>query len=76
MKRCWGDCLIGVGAQSCFSAGFAQQVELNLKLWHPGVVGADEWVADYGTYDFEVLSFAEYRFFSGNPPRHIRTRTS
>ena len=32
---------------------FAQQVELDLKLWYPGVVGADEWVADYGTYEVE-----------------------
>jgi len=48
MKKGVGDCLIGVGAQSCSVPAFAQQVELNLKLWHPGVVGADEWVADYG----------------------------
>ncbi len=47
---------------------FAQQVELNLKLWHPGVVGADEWVADYGTYDFEAIELRGVSVLQWEPP--------
>jgi len=53
---------------------FAQQVELDLKLWYPGVVGADEWVADYGTY--EVEEYPNGLLTLQWEPRHIRTRTS
>jgi opacity protein-like surface antigen len=49
---------------------FAQQVELDLKLWYPGVVGADEWVADYGTYDFEAIELHGVSVLQWEPPPH------
>jgi hypothetical protein len=49
---------------------FAQQVELDLKLWYPGVVGADEWVADYGTYDVEAIELHGVSVLQWEPPPH------
>jgi hypothetical protein len=53
MKKVLGIVLLVLALSLVSVPAFAQQVELDLKLWYPGVVGADEWVADYGTYVVE-----------------------
>ena len=55
MKKVLGIVLLVLAFSLVSVPAFAQQVDFNLKLWYPGVVGADEWVADYGTYDLGSL---------------------
>jgi opacity protein-like surface antigen len=50
MRKVLGIVLLVLAFSLVSGPAFAQQVELDLKSWYPGVVGADEWVADYGTY--------------------------
>ena len=53
MKKALGIVLLVLALSLVSAPAFAQQVELDLRLWYPGVVGADEWVGDYGTYVVE-----------------------
>jgi hypothetical protein len=70
MKKVLGIVLLVLALSLVSVPAFAQQVELNLKLWHPGVVGADEWVADYGTYDFEAIELRGVSVLQWEPPPH------
>ena len=53
MKKALGIVLLVLAISLVSVPAFAEQARLNLKLWYPSVVGVDEWVADYGTYDLE-----------------------
>jgi hypothetical protein len=70
MKKVLGIVLLVLALSLVSVPALAQQVELNLKLWHPGVVGADEWVADYGTYDFEAIELRGVSVLQWEPPPH------
>ena len=70
MKKMLGIVLLVLALSLVSVPAFAQQVELDLKLWYPGVVGADEWVADYGTYDVEAIESYGVSVLQWEPPPH------
>jgi hypothetical protein len=70
VKKVLGIVLLVLAFSLVSAPAFAQQVELDLRLWYPGVVGADEWVADYGTYDLGSPVPTGVSTLQWEPPPH------
>ncbi len=60
MKKVLGIVLLVLAISLVSAPAFAQQAELDLKFWYAGVAGADEWVADYGEYEYPNGEFMSY----------------